>query len=161
MTNVNTDPAADALVRAYLDRLRAASRNLPPERRDELLAEVLEHIDAARVADPQGGPEVATRNALDRLGPPEEIVRAESEGTSYADAPAYPAAPPASPWGGLEIAAVVLLAIGGVVLPIVGPLVGLVLAWSSSRWTRPQKAVASGLAMLPVLLVIPFVLVGP
>ena len=161
MTNGNTDPAADALVRAYLDRLRAAARNLSPERRDELLAEVLEHIDAALVADPQGGPEVATRNALDRLGPPEEIVRAESEGTSYADAPAYATPPPASPWGGLEIAAVVLLAIGGVLLPIIGPLIGLVLAWLSSRWTRPQKTVASVLAMLPVLLVIPFVLVGP
>ncbi len=160
MTNVNTDPAADALVRAYLDRLRAAAQTLPPERRDELLAEVLEHIDAARVADPQGGPEVATRNALDRLGPPEEIVRAESEGTSYADAPAYAAAPPASPWGGLEIAAVVLLAIGGVVLPIVGPLVGLVLAWSSSRWTTAQKGLASVLVLLPALLVIPVVLVG-
>ena len=55
----------------------------------------------------------------------------------------------------------VLLAIGGIVLPVVGPLVGLVLAWSSSRWTTPQKAVASGLALLPVLLVIPVVLVGP
>ena len=40
MTHVNTDPAADAMVRAYLDRLHAAATNLPAERRDELLAEV-------------------------------------------------------------------------------------------------------------------------
>ena len=108
MTNVNTDPAADALVRAYLDRLQAAAWNLPPERRDELLAEVREHIDAALVADPQGGPEVAARNVLDRLGPPEEIVRAESEGMAYAGARRTR---PGSkqPWGGLEIAAVVTL----------------------------------------------------
>ena len=55
----------------------------------------------------------------------------------------------------------VTLAIGGILLPVFGPLVGLVLAWSSSRWTTPQKALASALAMLPVLLVIPFLLVGP
>jgi len=161
VTNVNTDPAADALVRAYLDRLRAAAQNLPPERRDELLAEVREHIDAALAADPQGGPEVAARNVLDRLGPPEEIVRAESEGMAYAGAPPYAARQPDSPWGGLEIAAVVTLAIGGILLPVFGPLVGLVLAWSSARWTTPQKALASALAMLPVLLVIPFLLVVP
>ena len=162
MTNVNTDPAADALVRAYLDRLQAAAWNLPPDRRDELLAEVREHIDAALAADPQGGPEVAARNVLDRLGPPEEIVRAESEGTAYAGATdVRRRRPPASPWGGLEIAAVVTAGVGGILLPVIGPLVGLVLAWSSSRWTTPQKAVASALALLPVLLVIPFVLVGP
>jgi hypothetical protein len=148
------------MVRAYLDRLRAVAENLPPERREELLAEVREHIDAAVAADPHVGREVATRNILDRLGPPEEIVRAEIEGALPAP-PASPLpAPPASPWGGLEIAAVVTLAIGGVVLPIVGPLVGLVLAWSSSRWTTAQKLVASALALLPVLVVVPFALAG-
>jgi hypothetical protein len=160
--NVNTDdPEARAMVRAYLDRLRAVSGNLPPERRDELLAEVREHIDAALAADPHGGREVAARNVLDRLGSPEEIVRAESEGALPAPPGPRPLpAPPASPWGGLEIAAVVALAIGGMVLPMMGPLVGLVLAWSSSRWTTAQKLVASALALLPVLLLAPVVLIA-
>ena len=163
MTNVNTDdPETDALVRAYLDRLRAAAWNLPPERRDELLAEVREHIDAALAADPQGGPEVAARNVLDRLGPPEEIVRAESEGTPYAGAAGDRRAPAGQPVGragdrrgghpgGRRHRA----------------------ARSSARWSgwcwpgrrpggrRPQKPVASVLALLPVLLVVPVVLAGP
>jgi hypothetical protein len=155
---VDTDPAAEALVRGYLERLRAAGWALAPERRNELVAEVREHIDTALRVDPAtaGSAEVATRNVLERLGPPEEIVRAESEGMPHALQPPPPSVAPAlsapeSPWGGLEIAAVALLALGGLLLPGLGPLVGLALAWSSPRWTTPQKLVATGLSVLPML----------
>lgn len=60
-----------------------------------------------------------------------------------------------SPWTSVEIAAVALLALGGFVIPVVGPLVGLVLVWSSKAWTRKEKSVAtflSGIALAtPVL----------
>ena len=58
----------------------------------------------------------------------------------------------ASPWGGLEVAAVLLLALGGFVVPVVGPAVGLVLVWCSSRWTGREKAVATALSVVPLLL---------
>ncbi len=56
-----------------------------------------------------------------------------------------------SAWGGLEVAAVVVLAFGGVVVPFVGPLVGLGLVLASARWTRGEKLVAAVLSLLPLL----------
>jgi hypothetical protein len=57
-----------------------------------------------------------------------------------------------SPWGGLEVAAVVVLALGSFVVPVVGTVVGLVLVWCSGRWSRRQKGVATALAVLPASL---------
>ena len=59
-----------------------------------------------------------------------------------------------SPWGGSELGAVVLLGPGSFVLPLVGPLVGLVLALSSQRWTRRDKTVAVALSVAPVVLLV-------
>jgi hypothetical protein len=161
VTTVDTDPAGEALVRSYLDRLRAAGWGLVPERRDELVAEVREHIDTALHVDRQAGNsvEVAARNVLERLGPPEEIVRAESEDTPYGSSP-YPVAPPQPEryWGGLEIAAIVTLAAGSIILPVIGPLIGMVLAWVSPRWTTRQKVVATALSLLPQALLFAFIL---
>ena len=162
--NVDADPKAE-LVRGYLERLRAAAAGLPPDRRAELLAEVREHIAAALSAEPGGATEVSevsVRNVLDRLGPPEEIVRVEREDPStpaphQIDAPAEATA---SPWGGLEVAALVTLAVGGIVLPGVGLLLGLLLAWLSDRWSTQQKLVASALALLPMLIVLPVGLIA-
>jgi hypothetical protein len=46
-------------------------------------------------------------------------------------------------WGGLEIAAVLLLSVGSFVLPFVGPLAGLVCAWISPAWTTTEKWIAT------------------
>lgn len=62
-----------------------------------------------------------------------------------------------SPWGPLELAAVLVLGGTVLLLPAVGPLggvalvVGLVLAWSSPRWSTTVKAVATLLVVLPIL----------
>jgi hypothetical protein len=58
-----------------------------------------------------------------------------------------PAARSTGPWGGLEIAAVVLLTAGAVLLPVVGPIVGLVLALSSDRWSARDKTIAAVLCL--------------
>lgn len=157
-------------VTRFLARLDEAAAALPPGRREELVAEIRDHLrDALSVG---AGDEAALRETLDRLGDPADIVAAEADGA----APAAPAAPPTpvwqngppgqqpwpaprvSPWGGLEIAAVLLLTAGTVVVPVVGPLVGLVLAWVSERWTRREKVVATVLTMLPVALLVAGVL---
>ncbi len=162
--NVDADPQAE-LVRGYLERLRAAAAGLPPERREELLAEVREHIGAALSAEPGEPTEVSVRNVLDRLGPPEDIVRAERDDPSTA-APMQveaPAGAAGQPWGGLEVAALVTLAFGGIVLPGIGLLLGVLLVWLSDRWSTPQKLVASAIALLPMVLILPVVLItaGP
>ena len=85
MTIVDSDTAATALVRDYLGRLHAAGWGLEPARREELVAEVREHIDEALRAEREAGNEgeVVVRNILERLGPPEDIVRAETEDQPY------------------------------------------------------------------------------
>ena len=59
-----------------------------------------------------------------------------------------------SPWTGREAAAVGFLAAGGLLFPVIGPMLALVLVWLSSRWTRGQKALGSLLAAYPLILVI-------
>ncbi len=148
---------ADTLVADYLGRLKAASWPLPPERREELLAEVAGHIEAALVV--AGARDEATvRNVLDRLGPPEVIAATEAD-AGPADAPGSPTGWAPAPvtgmadraawsgFGAIEIIAVLLLTIGSIVLPLVGPLVGLGFAWASPRWLHREKL----LATVPVL----------
>jgi len=59
-------------------------------------------------------------------------------------------------WGALEIAAVLLLSVGGFLLPVVGPFAGLVCAWVSTAWTSTEKWVAT--AITSAALVIPLTL---
>jgi Domain of unknown function (DUF4190) len=62
-----------------------------------LVAEIREHL---REALPEGEPdEIAVRNVLQRLGPPEEIARDAADGATL---------PSAGGWNGLAIAAFVL-----------------------------------------------------
>jgi hypothetical protein len=66
--------------------------------------------------------------------------------------PPLPVTTSPAAWGGLEVAAVLVLGLGSFVVPFVGPLVGLALVWASPRWTRRQKTVATVLTVVPVLL---------
>ena len=138
--------SGDRLVSEYLSQLHAAAWVLPADRRTALVdgarrrlyAEIGDDADPAR-----------TRSAIASLGPPEDAVRREAATLG----PSVPVAPrPLSVWGSREVAAVLLLAVGGLALPIVGPVVGLVLAWLSDRWTTAQQAVATLLAVAPLLL---------
>ncbi len=150
---------ADALVRDYLGRLEAAAWPLAVDRRAELVGEVREHI-ATALAEAGRHDELTVRNILERLGPPQEIVAAEAE--PNAAAPAWATAPPTGPnvargpWGAVEIVALLLLTIGAVLLPFVGPLIGLGFVWLSAQWTRRQKTVATAIVL--TLLVLPILL---
>ena len=55
-------------------------------------------------------------------------------------------------WGALEVAAVLLLGVGGFIVPLVGPVAGLVCAWLSGAWTTSEKWVATGIAALVLVL---------
>lgn len=132
----------DDLVRDYLDRLSRRASSLAPADRDELVAQVTDHIAAARAAEGEGV--VATRNVLDRLGTPEEIVDADTrpagEGGTSAAVLTDARSEPRLRWQ--EIAALVLLPLGGFVF-LVGWLVGVILLWSSDRWRPVEKVLGT------------------
>jgi hypothetical protein len=117
------------LAEHYLRRLRAAGRQLPPERLAELLAEIEGYLSES-VAP--GASEQAVREALERLGSPGEIVAAERP---FGDAPAHRRS--RREWG-----AVILLPLGGFVFGV-GWLIGLVLLWSSRLWTAREKLIGT------------------
>ena len=125
----------DRLVDDYLRRLDAAAAHLQRSRRAELVAEIREHIETA-LREEQAADEVAVRNVLERLGPPEEIVEA-------AEPPAHESA---ARTGKLEIAALVAM-----VIPFIGWLFGIVLVLVSQAWTSREKLVGVALALTPVL----------
>jgi hypothetical protein len=148
----------ELLVRDYLGRLEAAAWPLAVDRRAELVAEVREHIEAA-TSEAGRNDEVTVRNILERLGLPEEIVAAEaSPGTtrlSRRDGQQVGAPVGSSPWGAVEIIALLLLTLGAVFLPFVGPVLGLVFVWVSTQWTRRAKLIAT--IIVAVLLLVPII----
>jgi len=151
---------AETLIADYLGRLRAASWPLAAGRREELQAEVSDHIDAA-LGEAGSRDEATIRNVLERLGPPESIAAAEAGGHAETVEGRVGAVLPGSAavgsrWGAVEILAILFMTAGAVLLPFVGPLVGLVFAWGSSRWTTRQKVIASVIVL--VLLVAPILL---
>jgi hypothetical protein len=140
-------------VNGYLARLTAVAvaSGLPAGRREELLAEIRGHIGDALNASSEPT-DVAVAEVLDRLGPVEDIVAAERHDQAGPPAPAQQV--PTPRWGGLEIIAVVALAAGSYLLPVVGTMVGLVCAWMSPRWTTRQKSIATALSVLPLVVIV-------
>ena len=116
------------LVKAYMNRLDAELADLPQARRREIAEEIAEHIEEAGATT-----EAEERNVLDRLGDP--AVIAEEARTRFG------LTRPTS--GALEVAALLLVAIGGVLLPVVGALAGLVLVWASRVWVTREKLLAT------------------
>lgn len=160
MSTVHDHPA----VHGYLARLREVAGALPPLRRDELLTEIRCHIDDALAApDPTGAAgDDRVRRVLARLGDPEDIVAAEmDQSPAPTVAPPASAPPPAadrSGWGVIEVVATLLVTIGTIVVPVVGPFSGAVLAWMSRRWSRTTKIVVSVVGVLPTLLLVALLL---
>ncbi len=123
------DSSFHPLARDYLKRLNKAAANLPRARRKELIVEIESHLSEALRT---GASEVEARNVLERLGEPAEIVAEASAGRSLAVR------------AGLnEWLAIPLLLIGGVVIPVLGWFVGVVLLWSSRIWTLRDKLIGT------------------
>jgi hypothetical protein len=110
------------LVDDYLRRLERAARVLPGCQRDELLAEIRNHLDAGLRPDAS---EAEVRNFLEDLGTPADIIDA--------------AQPDRAPTrrGAREVFAVLLLLVG--LPPILGWLVGVALLLWSPLWSARQK----------------------
>jgi hypothetical protein len=63
----------DNLVEDYLSRLNAALHGIPASHREQLVAEIRQHLDESRSRLPQQS-EAAIRDLLDRVGQPDEIA---------------------------------------------------------------------------------------
>ncbi len=118
-------------VRRYLDDLDRALRNLPRDRRQEIVRDIRAHIDGA-LADFDAPTDVEVEQILDGLGTPEEIAQA-----AYEELPAK-----RERIAGRDLLAVILLLAGGFVF-CVGWIVGVVLLWSSSAWETKDKVMAT------------------
>ena len=134
----------DKLVADYLGRLDRELRDLPRARRRELVEEITGHIAEAR-ADLETENEASIRSLLDRLGDPADIA-AEARGRFGVERHG----------SGLDIVALILLLIGGIVLPVVGWVVGVVLLWISETWTTTEKVI--GTLVVPGGLALPLFL---
>ena len=155
----------DQLVEDYLRELHIAAQGLPADRRDELIEEITAHIAEARQSD---GSPLAVRNILDRLGDPADIVRAAADtppgSPAWSGAPSSAGRPAGQPAtqpgraGALELAAVLFLLLGGIVIPVLGWFVGVVLLWMSPRWTAKDKLLGTlvwpGGLLAPALLLV-------
>jgi uncharacterized membrane protein len=136
------DPMAEQAVKEYMHDLEAELRDLPRSRRQELLGEIHEHIDSA-LAEAPAHDEAEVRNVLDRLGDPSDIAEEARQRFGV----------PKVKSGALEIAALILLLIGGIMLPIIGWFIGVILLWSSRVWTTSEKL--AGTLLFPGGLLLP------
>jgi hypothetical protein len=160
MNPAASSPSADPRIAAYLDALGRALYGLPEPSRSEVYDEIRQHI-ADQLAQ-RGGDATAIPEILDRLGDPNDIAREAGAGYPAAGAPA------AGYWGGgypggapqqskaQEIFAVILIAIGGFIGGI-GWIVGVVLLWSSRRFSTADKLI--GTLLIPGGLAVGLVLV--
>jgi hypothetical protein len=113
------------LAEDYLRRLNHIARVLPRHERDELVAEIRNHLDSGL---PPDATDADVRNLLDQLGPPNDIVAA-----------ARPEHPPMRR-GPREVFALILLVTG--FPPILGWLAGVGLLLWSPLWSTRQKLLA-------------------
>jgi hypothetical protein len=136
---------ADKLVDDYLERLGNALRGLPKARRRELVQEISEYIAEGR-ASLAGTDEAGIRRLLERLGEPEDIAAEALEPFELTRRRV----------GRKELAALVLLPIGGVILPVLGWFIGVVLLWISDAWSTRDKLL--GTLLVPGGLLLPLTL---
>ena len=120
---------SDDLVNEYLKELEDELAPLPRSTRHEVVEEISAHIAAART-DLVDEDETEIRALLDRVGDPADIAAEARERFEVQP-------PPRRNW--VEVGALVLLPLGGVIFPIVGWLVGVVLLWVSDAWTTRDK----------------------
>jgi hypothetical protein len=127
VTSRQSTGEADNLVRRYLAQLDAALQGVDASRREEILAEVHEHIEQGRDGlDTDDAADV--RTLLARVGDPAAI--AAEAGAPSPDSRRWDAW---APW----------LIIFGPVASGLGWIAGILLLWASPTWSRRDKLTAT------------------
>ncbi len=131
-------------VRAYLDRLDRALASVPFGTASELRAGIAEELNATD--------EVTARARMQALGDPEDVAAAARTDHEASIAPPVSASRrPATASTAYTIVACALVAIGGIVVPVVGWVFGIALVWASPLWRRSQKWIAT---VAPIVLAV-------
>jgi len=142
---------SDKLVERYLKHLDVELDDLPSNRRREIVGEIAGHIGEARAALGHET-EADVRNILEGLGDPAEIATDARERFEVSPHPKSARSEP----GWVEIGALIMLLVGGLVLPVIGWVIGVVLLWTSNAWNTRDKIIGTifvpGGLGLPVLL---------
>jgi hypothetical protein len=141
--NSASDIADNRLVADYLNRLAAAAASLPADRRAELFEEISVHIAEARAARDTAADttSLGVADLLERLGLPEDIVRAAAEDTEPDGAAPAPAQ--RAPRRRIQdTGTVILLLVGGFLIGL-GWIAGVVMLWASPRWRTSDKLVGT------------------
>jgi uncharacterized membrane protein len=115
----------------YLQRLDAALVDVSPHTADEIRAGVVEELSSLEAED--------ARERIAQLGDPEFIA---AEARRDAD-DATPSRTPVLRSRAYIITASLTVAVGVYVVPLVGALIGFVLVWVSTAWTRWEKVLAT------------------
>jgi hypothetical protein len=142
--NAHTDPLVDD----YLHRLDAAASALPTHRRDELVSEIRDHLQEA-LRQSATSDEVAVRNLLERLGPPDEIVNAAADPTP----PDQLSAPVRETNG----SAVVSVLLGVLWLAGIGSVLALVFGYRARREIKNSEGSQKGSTLATVGIVLGWV----
>lgn len=141
--------AGPRLIAGYLERLERAAAGLPDGARAELIADIRAHLSDTAGDAPD---EATARRVLEELGEPEEIAAA-----------AAPEPGPRPDRTGAELAydvgTVLVLLLGGFIVPFAGWIAGVVMLWNGPRWDLRHKwtgtllwpaAIVAGLAALMI-----------
>lgn len=128
------------VVRTYLDQLEATLSGVREDVRRDIVAGVAEELRGL------SAPDAAAR--IEALGDP-AFIAAEAHAEAAAPGAAEPTAlsQPAQPASGdarwYVVLAALLVAFGGVVIPVIGWIVGIALIWMSKSWLAWEKWVAT------------------
>lgn len=130
------------VVRSYLAQLEAALVGVPESVSRDIRAGVEEELtglDAAAAAariEELGDPAFIAAEAGAEAGTPSMIVATPTTGDSR----------------GYTIIAAVLVALGGILVPVLGWIVGIAMVWMSRTWTVSEKWIATLTGPASVLL---------
>ncbi|WP_167041408.1 hypothetical protein [Salinibacterium sp. ZJ454] len=134
------------VVRSYVAQLEAALVGVPESVARDIragVAEELTGLDAAAAAariEELGDPAFIAAEARAEAG----VADSPVPGTATATAPTAAADSAAgSDSRGYALVAALLVALGGVVVPVVGWIVGIAMVWMSRTWTLGEKSVAT------------------
>ena len=132
-----TQEPAPQVVRSYLAQLESALSGVAADVRESIVAGVAEELSGLDAA--------AAAARIETLGDPAFIA---AEARAESPAPVITAPAPAAEFGMSSqrwyiVLTTVLLEFGGIVIPLAGWVVGIMLLWASPLWTRVEKLVAT------------------
>jgi len=133
----------------YLRRLQRSMGDVPAERREEILAEIEEHI-AELLAENPAETDADVRNVLERVGHPEDIA---AEAREFDIIPVTRFRRPKASW--TDIAAVTLLVLGSLMIVLIYHREGMIVAWGAATVLLWLSDVWSARDKILVTLVLP------